>query len=329
MQVGGVEVARASLHNQSEIDRKDIRVGDEVLVERAGDVIPQVVKPIDDARDGSESVFRMPDRCPACGAEVVTSDDKKMTRCPNINCPAQIRERLTHYASRNAMDIDGLGKQRATQFVDAGLVKHVSDLYHLTMEDLVPLDGFAETSAQNLIDEIEASRQSTLARFLYAIGIPQVGEHLARVLAQHFETLDDLMDVDDEKLLSIEESGPEVARDVVSFFSEDRNLAMIAAIREAGLRLENPDVQAGDRPLEGLTFVFTGSLDHWTRDEVRRLVERLGGRATTSVSGQTDFVVAGPGAGTKLDEARDDEIPVMDEAAFIDFLQEHAPGVDL
>jgi DNA ligase (NAD+) len=323
--IGGVEVSRASLHNQSEVERKDIRLGDRVLVERAGDVIPQIVKPIVDVRDGSETLFHMPEQCPVCGADVVMSDDKKVTRCPNVNCPAQLRERLTHFADRAAMDIEGLGEKRAEQLIDAGLVDQISDLYQLTKQDLLSLERFAETSAQNLLAEIADSREATLPRFLYALGMPQVGEHLARVLARHFDTLDDLMAADRESLRAIDEIGPEIARGVHAFFAEERNRKVIQAMRDAGLTLENPLQEDEAQPLAGMTFVFTGALDRWTRDEVQRLVERLGGRATASVSGETDVVVAGPGAGSKLEEAREREVPVMQESEFVDFLDERAP----
>lgn len=316
--IGGVEVSRASLHNQSEIERKDIRIGDDVLVERAGDVIPQVVKPFKERRDGSEQVFHMPETCPVCGADVVMSADKKQTRCPNVSCPAQLRERVTHFASRAGMDIDGLGEKRAQQLIDAGLVEQLSDLYRLSKDDLLGLERYAEKSAQNLLDEIAASKEQTLARFLYALGVPLVGEHVTRVLARHYETLDDVMAASTEDLEAIHEIGPEVARAIVTFFGAERNRQVIGAMREAGLTLENP-LYAGTekaQPLDGLTFVFTGELERWTRDEVKRYVERLGGRATSSVSGETDYVVAGPGAGQKRDEARQRDVPVLDEEAF-------------
>ena len=322
--IGGVEVSRASLHNQSEIERKDIRIGDKILVERAGDVIPHVIKPIKEARDGSEETFHLPEHCPVCDADVVISDDKKMARCTNINCPAQIRERLTHFASRSAMDIEGLGEKRAEQLVNAGLVTSISDLYDLSKEDLLSLERFAEKSAQNLLGEIENSKETTLARFLYALGIAQVGEHVARVLAEHYATLDAVLEADAEALEAIHEIGPEIARAVAGFFGEERNQAMIAAIRMAGLELENPLHETQEQPLEGLSFVFTGKLERWTRDEVKRLVERLGGRATSSISGETDYLVAGPGAGSKLDEAQAHDIPVMDEEDFITWLEERS-----
>jgi DNA ligase (NAD+) len=320
--IGGVEVSRASLHNQSEIEGKDIRIGDEVVVERAGDVIPHVVKSLKEERDGSEKAFHMPDQCPVCGTDVVMSDDKTQAYCPNPSCPAQLRESLTHYASREAMDIQGLGEKRAQQLIDAGLVESLSDLYELTKDDLTSLDRFAIKSAQNLLDEIEDSKASTLARFVYGLGIPLVGLHVADVLAGQYDTLDDLMDTSEDELREIEEIGPRVAHSVASFFGDEANREMIAEIREAGLSLTNPHAEKEGHLLQGLTFVFTGELEQWTRDEAKRYVQRLGGRATSSVSGETDYVVAGPGAGSKLDEAKQREIPVLDEEAFIELIEE-------
>ncbi len=328
--IGGVEVRRVSLHNQSEIERKGIGVDDVVLVERAGDVIPHVIKVVrtEDGheQDESERVFKMPAQCPVCGADVVMSEDKKQAHCPNANCPAQIRERLTHFASREAMDIEGLGEKRAQQLIDAGLVEDIASLYALTKEDLVALERFADKSAENLLEEIETSKTQTLARFLYALGISLVGEHIAQVLARHFKSLDDIKAASVETLEGIHEIGPEVARSVVAFLEEEANQALIQKLRDAGLTLDNPLYQGSEtgeaQPLAGLIFVFTGELDRWTRDEVKRFVARLGGRATSSVSGETDYIVAGPGAGSKLDEAKARDIPVMDEDAFIAFVQD-------
>jgi len=327
VEIGGVEVSRASLHNQNEIDRKDVRVGDTVLVERAGDVIPQVVAVIEEERDGSETTYHIPDTCPVCGAEVVLSDDKKQAFCTGgMACPAQLRERLTHYASREAADIEGVGEKRAEQLIDAGLVEQLSDLYAIDKDDLLNLERFADTSAQNLLDEIDASREQALDRFVYALGIPLVGSATARQLAGHFATLDALMEASEEELRSIEDIGPAVAHSIAAFFEEDDNRAVLDAMREAGLSLTNPYAQA-EQPLDGLTFVFTGQLDRWTRDEVQRLVEQHGGRATSSVSGETDYVVAGPGAGQKQDDAEVHDTPILDEAAFVDLLDER--GVEL
>jgi DNA ligase (NAD+) len=319
--IGGVEVSRASLHNQSEIERKDIRIGDRVLVERAGDVIPQVVKPIKEERDGSERMFHMPDRCPVCSSRVVMSQDRKTARCTNVNCPAQLRERITHFASREAMDIEGLGEKVAEQLVATGLVKRLSSLYQLTEEDLLSLERFAEKSAQNLLREIEESKEQTLPRFIYALSIPQVGERTARLLTRHFTRLEDLMQASEEELQRVEEIGPEVAYSISAFFAEDRNREVIQEMREAGLSLGNPYAEAQEQPLAGLTFVFTGSLERWTRDEVKRLVEQMGGRATSGVSGETDYVVAGPGAGSKADEAKARDVPIMSEEEFVEFIE--------
>ena len=322
VEIGGVEVSRASLHNQNEIDQKDIRIGDTVLVERAGDVIPYVVKAIPDTRDGSEAAYHIPDACPVCGAEVVLSDDKKQAFCTGgMACPAQLRGRLTHYASREGMDIEGLGEKRAAQLIDAGLIERISDLYALEKDDLLELERFADTSAQNLLDEIEASLEQDLDRFLYALGIPLVGAHGARLLATHLGDLDAIMAAREEELQAIGDIGPEGAHSIVAFFDEPANRAVIAAIRAAGLTLTNP-YRASEQPLEGLTFVFTGQLEEWTRDEVERLVERLGGRATSSVSGETDYVVAGPGTGQKRDDAAAHDVPMLDEAAFKALLDE-------
>ncbi|MDX1672016.1 MAG: NAD-dependent DNA ligase LigA [Balneolaceae bacterium] len=320
--IGGVEVTRASLHNQSEIDKKDIRVGDTVLVERAGDVIPQVVKPIKDQRDGSEEKFKLPDQCPVCGSNVVMSDDKKQAHCTNIQCPAQLRERVKHFVSKYGMDIEGLGDRRVRGLLERKIVTRISDLYYLEEEQLRELDDIAEKSANNLLEEIEKSKDVTLNRFLFALGIPHVGQHIARVLAENFETLKDLGEAGVEELQHIHEIGPEVARAVETFFSDDENLEDIERMEEAGLEIENPHAKEGEQPLEGLKFVFTGNLEKWTRDEVKELVERLGARATSSVSGNTDYVVAGPGAGSKREEAEERDIPVMDEEEFISFLKD-------
>lgn len=320
--IGGVEVRRASLHNQSEIERKDIRIGDRVLVERAGDVIPQVVEAIPDARDGSEQEYELPDQCPVCGTEVIVSDDKKQTHCPNVNCPAQLRGRITHYASRQALDIEGLGDKRTEQLMDAGLLERLSDLYSLTKDDLLSLERYGEKSAQNLLDEIEESKETTLPRFLYGLGIPLVGEHIVRVLAEQYELLDELMAASQDELEAITEIGPQVAASIVAFLAEPENIQVIETIREAGLTLENPYASQSEQPLDGLTFVFTGQLERWTRDEAKRYVERRGGRATSSVSGETDYVVAGPGAGSKLDEAKERGVPILDEDEFVELVEE-------
>jgi len=325
--IGGVEVSRASLHNQSEIDQKDIRIGDTVLVERAGDVIPYVVKAIPDDRDGTEEPYHIPEACPVCGSEIVLSEDKKRAFCTGgMTCPAQLRERLKHYASREAMDIEGLGDKRTKQLINAGLITQISDLYDLEKDDLLNLERYADQSAQNLIDEIENSLDQDLDRFLYALGIPLVGSATARLLAQRFDALDALMAASEDELRDIGDIGPEVAHSIAAYFDDEANRTVIDEIRDAGLQLTNPYAET-EQPLDGLTLAFTGRLDRWTRNEVQRLVEQHGAQATSSVSGETDYVVAGPGAGQKRDEADEHDVPVLDEETFLDVLEER--GVDL
>jgi len=320
--IGGVVVSRASLHNQREIEEKDIRIGDKVIVERAGDVIPQVVKSINDSRDGSEKEFSMPEECPVCGSRVVMSEDKKQTHCPNLRCNAQVQERIQHFVSQEGMDIEGLGKKRIKKLMDQGLIEQAPDLYHLNKEELKKLDDYAEKSAQNLLDEIEKSKNRKLNSFLYALGIPHVGNHMARVLAENFATLKDLKDAGESGLREIDEIGPEVAKSLITFFNEKINLETISDLVNAGVRLENPYAKKENSTLEGLKFVFTGQLENWSRDEVKEMVERLGGRATSGVSSETDYVVKGPGAGSKLDDARDLDVEVMEEDEFRQFLEE-------
>ncbi len=320
--IGGVEVSRASLHNLSQVEEKDIRIGDTVVVERAGDVIPYVVKSLKEQRDNSEKQFFMPEHCPACGGEVFISRDRKNVRCTNVDCPAQLKERLQHFASRQALDIEGLGGKRARQLVDMGFVKTLPDLYRLSKDDLLQLPGYADKSATNLLAEIKEAKSVTLERFIYALGIPLLGSHMTQVLAFHFKDLDALKNAGTEELQQINEVGPEVARSVASFFSEEKNQRALNAMYEAGLRLENPLYTGGggERPLQGLKFVFTGSLERWTRDRAQELVESYGGRATSSVSGETDYVVAGPGSGSKLDQARTHHVAILDENDFVSLL---------
>jgi len=320
--IGGVEVQRASLHNLSQIEDKDVRIGDRVLVERAGDVIPQVVKPLLEERDGSERRFSMPQHCPVCGGPVITSQDKKQSICSNIDCPAQVRERIVHFASRRAMDIDGLAGRRTDQLMSSGLVKSIPDLFDLTKEELLSLEGYADKAAENLIREIESSKAQNLERFIYALGIPHVGEHLAGVLAASFKDLDALLQASEEELQAIREVGPEVAGSIRTFLGTPQNREVVEALRQKGLTLENPlyEERRQSKPLQGLTFVFTGSLQRWTRQEAGRLVESLGGRASGSVSSRTDYVVAGPGGGSKLEQARQKGVRVIDEQQFAELV---------
>lgn len=321
--LGGVEVSRASLHNQSEIERKDIRLGDTVLVERAGDVIPYVVKPMVEERDGSEQFFSMPEQCPVCGSRVVMSEDSKRAWCTGVSCLAQLRKRVSHFASKGGMDIEGFGEKMASQLVDLGLVKGLASIYRLGREELLFMERMAEKSTDNLFQAIEKSKAQPLSRFYYALGIPLVGEHLAKVLAAHYPNLDELAKASAEDLQRIKEIGPKVAESLTAFFSNEENLQQIKKMQEAGLSLPNPDYTSqAPKPLAGLTFVFTGGLQRWTREQAKQLVESHGGRAATTVGKETNYVVAGPGAGSKLMEAEKRNIPIMNEEEFGRFLAE-------
>ena len=322
VKIGGVEVSRATLHNQDEIDRKDIRIGDWVVVQRAGDVIPEVVKVVESRRTGKEKKYTLPDTCPVCGANVVRLPGEAVARCENVSCPAQLKESIRHFASKGAMDIDGLGEKLIDQLVEKGLVQSYADLYYLTFEQLKDLERMGEKSAQNLLDAIEKSKRVSLDRFLYALGIRHVGEHIARVLANHFGSLEKIKAATEEDLMQIHEIGPQVARSIVQFFSEQRNLDTLEKLFRGGVQIQEPAAEGeADQRFEGMTFVFTGALERFTRDEAERLVEERGGRAASSVSRKTTYVVAGPGAGSKLQKARELGIPVLSEQEFLEMLK--------
>ncbi|MEW6379197.1 MAG: NAD-dependent DNA ligase LigA [bacterium] len=323
--IGGVEVKSASLHNQSEIERKDIRLGDRVLVERAGDVIPYVVKPVKEERDGSEKVFQFPEHCPVCGSQVVMSEDKKAALCTGMTCPAQISKRIVHFASKGGMDIEGLGEKMAGHLVDRGLVRRLSSIYRLRREDILSMERMGEKSADNLLRAIEASKDRPLDRFLYALGIPLVGEHLARVLAGHFAGPDELIATPQEDLETIREIGPAVAHAITTFLANPDNRAVVEEMRQAGLALPNPlyrKKEAAPQPLSGLKFVLTGKLERWTRGQASLMIESLGGRVASSVSADTDYVVAGPGAGSKLDAARMRGIRIISEDELVRLIED-------
>jgi DNA ligase (NAD+) len=321
VRVGGVEVSRATLHNQDEIDRKDVREGDTVVVQRAGDVIPQVIEVVTDRRDGSERPFRLPDRCPVCGAEVDREEGEVAVRCIGLDCAAKIRETIRHFASKGAMDIDGLGEKTVSQLVDRGMVEELSGIYYLTREQILGLDLFAEKSTGNLLEAIERSKDKDLSRLIFALGIRHVGEHLAKVLARRFASLDDLAAASEEDLVEIDEVGPEVAASIRKFFDRPQNREVIERLKDAGVRMRSggqaPEGPAeGERRLDGLTFVFTGELESMTRSEAKRLVESAGGRATSGVSGRTDYVVVGSSPGSKLDDAKKLGVKIMTEGEF-------------
>ncbi len=315
VQVGGVEVRRATLHNQDEIDRKDVRIGDTVIVQRAGDVIPEVVVVILDKRSGKEKKFKIPGKCPVCGAGVYRDPDEAVSRCTNLSCPARIKQSIKHFASKGALDIDGLGSKLVDQFVDEGLVKTIADLYRLTKSDLVTLERLAEKSADNLLSAIEKSKKTTLARLIYALGIRHVGDHVAHVLAENFSSIEEFEDASLDNLTSIREIGPKVAESIRTFFGQADNIRVITELVAAGIRYESVPKTTG-AALEGKTFVFTGTLQEFRRAEAKRLVEDLGGRVASGVSKKVDYVVVGVDPGSKAEEAKQLGIETIDEKKF-------------
>lgn len=313
--VSGVTVSRATLHNEGEVHRKDVRPGDTVRIARAGDVIPEVVERVDEPGRKRAEPFAMPSRCPVCGAEVV--EEGAYYFCPaGLACPAQLIGHVIHYAAREAMNIGGLGERTVRQLVERGMVRDLADLYELSVDDLLELEGFAEKSAKGLHDAIQGTRKPRLDRFLYALGIRHVGEHTARVLAERFQDLESLRRASREDLVRVPEVGPEIATSVARFFEQAENRKVLDRLLDAGVGPRPLRGGGEEGRLEGRTFVFTGSLERFTRSDAERKVEDLGGRATSSVSGDTDYVVAGEGAGSKLDEAREAGVRIIDEEAF-------------
>ncbi|MFA5109810.1 MAG: NAD-dependent DNA ligase LigA [Desulfobaccales bacterium] len=320
VEVGGVTVSRATLHNEDEVARKDVRVGDTVLVQRAGDVIPEVVKVILEERPPGAPPFKMPENCPVCGTPLVRPEGEKVTRCPNPDCFGSQTRGIMHFAGKSAMDIDGLGEKIILQLVGVGLISDVSDLYGLTADDLIPLERFAEKSAGNIINAIQASKEVPLWRLINALGIRYVGEATAQLLAEHFQSLEGLMAAGKEDLLHVEGVGEQVAASLREFFGHERNQALIRKLTAAGVRGLPPERRAA-APLSGKTFVFTGGLSRFSREEAKSQVTARGGKVTSSVSAKTDYVVAGADPGSKYAKARELGVTILDEAAFEELLK--------
>jgi DNA ligase (NAD+) len=321
--VGGVTVSRATLHNEDELRRKDVRAGDWVFVRRAGDVIPEIVKVITSRRTGAEVEFVFPTKCPVCGSEVKKEDGGAIARCTSRSCPAKLAGRLRHYATRTAMDVDGLGEKLCEALVEAGLVNSIADLYRLDVETLSALERMGEKSAQNLVEGIARSKNSTLRRFIYGLGIPEVGEATAKALAEHFREIHALMDATPEALEAVRDVGPEMAKAIRGYFEEPDNRAMVEALLAAGVKPAPPEVvEAGI--FSGKTVVLTGTLTTMTREAAKEEIERRGGKVSGSVSKKTDFVVAGEEAGSKLKKAAELGVKVLDEKQFAEAL--NRPG---
>lgn len=321
VRIGGVTVARSTLHNWDEIERKDIRIGDTAVIERAGDVIPHVISVLTDQRTGKERRFPPPKTCPVCGSHVVRGEGEVSYRCVGLNCEAQVLEKIRHYASRGAMDIEHLGEKNVELLFSKGLVKHFTDIYRLEKEQLLELPRFAEKSAQNLVNAIEKSKKTTLARFLFALGILHVGEFAAKQLAKNFKTLDDLYRITPVQIVEIKQMGEKLAAAISEFFGEQENLQTLKTLKKLGVRISNPDYESAARKeeglLEGMTFVITGTLSR-PRDEFEALIEKNGGRAAGSVSKKTSYVLAGDEPGNnKIEAAKKHGIKVIDEKEFM------------
>jgi DNA ligase (NAD+) len=317
--VGGANVTNATLHNEEEVHRKDVRVGDTVIIRRAGDVIPEVVAVTLERRPEGSTIFHLPAACPVCASPVVRPEGEAIARCSGgwVRCPAQKKNGLQHFASRKAMDIDGLGEQLIEQLVDKGMVNTAADLYALQPQDLAGLDRMAEKSAQNLIGALEASRTTTLGRFLYALGIRHVGEATAQALARHFGSIDALISATEAELLEVGDVGPIVAASITEFLADPLNAGLIAQLRACGVTWpEQEKPMATALPLSGKTFVLTGTLEDMTREEAAERIQALGGKVTGSVSAKTSFVVAGANPGGKLSKAEQLGITILDEQQF-------------
>ncbi|HOA40953.1 MAG TPA: NAD-dependent DNA ligase LigA [Halanaerobiales bacterium] len=323
--IAGSTISRATLHNEDEIRRKDIRIGDHVLVQKAGDVIPEVVKVIKEKRDGSERVFQMPDKCPVCGAEAVREEGEAVLRCSNVTgCPAQLREGILHFISRDAMNIEGVGPALVDQLLEKGLLKDYADLYALREEDLLPLERMGKKSASNVIQAIGRSKERELHNLIFALGIRHVGAGVARVLAGAYKSIKELAGASREELEAIEEIGPAIAGSIVNFFREDKNLQVVEKLRQYGVKMSTDPEEEEASLVEGIAgkrFVFTGTLNNFSRTEAREKVLAAGGKVSSSVSKNTDYLVAGEGGGSKLAKARDLGVTVLTEEEFLELFR--------
>ena len=323
VRVGGVVISSAALHNEEDVHRKDIRIGDWVTVQRAGEVIPEVVGPMVSRRTGHERIFSMPSQCPICGAKVMKLEDEAMHRCTNAACPAQALEQIRHFVSRGAMDIEGVGEKLCQALFENGLVKDPADLYYLNKEQLLSMERMADRSVSNVLNSIEGSKNRPLARVIFALGILHVGEEYAALLAEHFHSIDDLAKATGEELLSIPSIGPRIADSVVAFFSQEGNKRIIEKLRKAGVRLESEKVAKPEElPLAGLEFVITGRLESFTRQEAESRIKTLGGKATSDVSSKTSYLVVGADAGSKLAKAQRLGVKTIGEAELLQLLNQ-------
>jgi len=324
VRLAGTTVSKATLHNEDIIVEKDIRIGDTVVVQKAGDIIPEVVAVLPERRTGQERIFRLPDRCPECGSEVIRLEGEAAHRCTGgLSCPAQVREGIIHFVSRDAMNIEGLGPKVIEQLLNAKLIHDVADLYYLKYEDLVDLERMGPQSATNLLKAIAASKDRPLHHLLFGLGIRHVGQRAARILADHFGTLQALAQATESELTAINEIGPKMAASIVHFFAQEKNRQVIEKLARAGVNLVQPREEGGALPLSGKQFVLTGTLENYSRKEAQELIEKLGGKVSSSVSSKTDYVVVGANPGSKYDKALSLNIPILREEEFLALVNEH------
>lgn len=326
VRLAGTTVTRATLHNEDMIKEKDVRVGDTVLVHKAGDVIPEVISVVKEARTGKEKVFAWPERCPECGSRVVRPAGEAAVRCPNVACPARLREGLIHFVSRSAMDIMGLGPAILSQLLAKGLVNDPADLYKLRFEDLVNLERMGPKSSQNLLEAIARSKENPLHRLLFALGIRHVGERAAKILAERFGSMERLSRARSEELVEIPEIGPKIAESVVAFFATEKNRELLQKLAGAGVNMREEKAFAEEKPFAGKLFVLTGALSRYTRQQAQELIESLGGRVTSSVSKKTDCVVVGEDPGSKYDKAVSLGVPILREEEFVELIKSFFRG---
>ncbi len=318
--ISGSTVSRATLHNEDEIKRKDIRIGDTAIIEKGGDVIPKVVKIIESKRNGKEKKFKMPNTCPSCGAPVSRPEGEVVVRCASSSCPAQLKEKLRHFTSRTAMDIDHVGPALIDQLLEKGLIKDAADLYYITKDDLLQLERMAEKSAENVIAAIEGSKRRPLGRLLFAIGIRFVGARGAAILARNFSDIDELMKVEKEKIEKIHEIGPRMADSLVRFFAQEPNVLLVEKLKKAGVNVAGEGAPSGLK-LAGKQFTLTGTLETMTRFEAKEKIESQGGRVTSTVTKKTDYLVEGAEPGSKAKKARELKVAILDEKKFIEMME--------
>ncbi len=315
--IDGSTVSRATLHNEDEVKRKDVRINDTVLIQKAGDVIPEVVKVIKEKRTGNEKEFKMPDNCPVCGENVFREEGEAVTRCTNISCPAQRRESILHFVSRDAMDIEGVGPSLVDQLLENDLIEDFSDLYYLNKDDLISLERMAEKSSQNVIEAIENSKNRELNRLIYALGIRHIGSNSSRILIKYFDSIDKLKNADHKDLIEIDEIGPVMAESIVNFFKNEHNLNVLRKLKDVGVKMERESTKPEtEQYLEGKSFVFTGALDNYTRKEAAELVRKFGGNVKSSVSSKTSYLVVGDNPGSKYNQAQELGVDILEENDF-------------